>query len=369
MLREMNTIEKDMLTLLDSGEATRVLVRVPGNFGSSAQVNSAIAIVLLRHWDERQRSAQSIMGEIRGALDQHPGFRAFSFMRQGLARGFGRPVQFVTGGPTYEDLALWRDIFEEKTRDFPGLVGVDFDYKETKPQLLVDLDIERAADLGVPYAKAARTLETLFTSRRVTTFERAGEEYDVILEARPADKDSPADLTNVYVRTGHGSGLVPLAAMAGAEEHADAGELQRFNRQPAITLEANLAEGTTLGAALAFLQDAVRTHLPSGATYDFKGESREYIQSSNELIFVLAAALLIVFLVLAAQFESFVQPLVNMLTVPLAVVGALLALYLYGNTLNVYSQIGIVMLTGLAAKSGILIVEFANQLRDRGLPF
>ncbi|MEE8410701.1 MAG: efflux RND transporter permease subunit, partial [Myxococcota bacterium] len=369
MTGQMELMEGDLLTLIESGEATRVLVRVPASFGSTAVVNSAFGIVLLRHWDERDRSTKSVMAEMREKLMQHPGFRTFTFVRQGLSRRFGRPVSFVIGGPTYEELARWRDIMAEKVADYPGLVGVDFDYKETKPQLLMRIDIDRAADLGVSYAEAARTLETLFASRRVTTFENDGEEYDVILESIPSGKDSPMDLTNVYVRTGNGKDLVPLAAMASTQEYAAASELQRFNRQRAITLEANVADGTSLGTALEFLEKTAAEHLPSYATIDYKGQSLEYKESSGSLLFVLLVALAIVFLVLAAQFESWVQPAVIMLTVPLAVVGALAGLWMFGNTLNIYSQVGIVMLIGLAAKNGILVVEFANQLRDRGLPF
>ena len=369
MMSYMGEIESELAPLLASGEAERVLVRVPGTFGSTASVNSAMAIVLLKHWDERERSTDEIMVEVRARMADHPGFRAFLFMRQGLGRRFGRPVQVVIGGPTFDELARWRDTLLASVGDDPGFVGLDFDYKETKPQLVVDVDIDRAADLGVSYLETARTLETLFASRRVTTFERDGEEYDVILEAAPEGKDSPADLTNVYVRTGTGDDLVPLAAMVRTNDQADAPELNRFNRQRAVTLEANLGPDRSLGEALAILEARVRELLPANATVDFKGDSREYKESTSSLLFVLLAALAIVFLVLAAQFESWVQPLVIMLTVPLAVVGALAGLALFGNSLNIFSQIGVVMLVGLAAKNGILVVEFANQLRDRGLPF
>lgn len=368
MFEQMSRIEADIMPLLDSGEAMRVLVRVPGSFSNPDAINSAIGIVLLRPWDERSRTTAQVMAEVRDRLNQRPGFRTFTFIRQGLSRRFGRPVEFVIGGPTFEALAEWRELLREEIADYEGLYGVDFDYKETKPQLLVNIDIDRAADLGVPYVSAARSLESLFASRRVTTFERDGEEYDVVLEALAEGKDTKGDLTNVYVRGGQGQ-LVPLASLASVSERADAPSLQRFNRQRALTLTASVTEGYTLGATLERLEEAVRTVLPPEAVIDYKGESREFKESSASLFWVMLAALAIVFLVLAAQFESWIQPFVIMLTVPLAVVGALAFLWAAGDSLNIYSQIGLVMLIGLAAKNGILVVEFANQLRDRGLAF
>jgi multidrug efflux pump len=369
MLEYMDELERVLVGLVEEGVAQRILVRVPGHFGSTASVNSAMGIIMLQHWDHRDRSTDEVMAEVRAQLDDHPGFRAFAFMPQGMGRRFGRPVAVVLGGPTFEELARWRDMLRERLADDPRFIGLDFDYKETKPQLVVEVDTERAADLGVSYLETARTLETLFASRRVTTFERDGEEYDVILEAAPQGKDSPADLTNVYVRTGDRGGLVPLASMVKVRDDADAPELNRYNRQRAITLEADLASGFSLGAALETIEEKVREALPAVATIDYKGESREYQESTATLFFILLAALLIVFLVLAAQFESWLQPFVIMLTVPLAVVGALVGLAAFGNSLNIFSQIGLVMLIGLAAKNGILVVEFANQLRDRGLEF
>jgi multidrug efflux pump len=248
---------------------------------------------------------------------------------------------------------------------FPGLTSVDADYKETKPQLSVHIDRVRAADLGVSTAEIGRTLETLFGQRRIGTIVDDGKEYDIIAEAIEADKRKPADLLDVKVR-GRGGELIPLSNLVTTDERAAATTLSRFNRLRAITITANLAPGTTLGEGLSFLEKTAREVLPPNAQIDYKGQSLEYKDSNSKLAFTFALALLIVFLVLAAQFESFVHPFIIILTVPLAVAGALFGLWITGATLNIYSQIGIVMLVGLAAKNGILIVEFANQLRDEG---
>jgi multidrug efflux pump len=203
-------------------------------------------------------------------------------------------------------------------------------------------------------------------SRRVTTFVEDGEEYDVVLQAEPDDRASPSSLENLYVRSQRSGQLVPLSSLVTLSEVAEPGSLNRFNRLRAITLTANLAPGYTLGEALAWMEQTAAEELPEIAQIDYKGESREYQRAGGAVLFTFAMALLIVYLVLAAQFESFIHPFVIMLTVPLAVLGALIGLWVSGGTLNLFSQIGIVMLVGLAAKNGILIVDFANKLRDEG---
>ena len=229
------------------------------------------------------------------------------------------------------------------------------------------IDRERAADLGVSVQEVGRTLESMMGSRRVTTYVEDGEEYDVILQAQRGDRSSPSDLNNLYVRSGTSNTLVPLSNLVTLTELAEPGQYNRFNRLRAITITAGLAPGYTLGEALAWVREVADEELPERAQIDYKGESREYQSASGAVLFTFAMALLIVYLVLAAQFESFLHPLVIMLTVPLAVLGALMGLWAFGSSLNLFSQIGIVMLVGLAAKNGILIVEFANQLRDEGM--
>jgi multidrug efflux pump len=212
-------------------------------------------------------------------------------------------------------------------------------------------------------------METLLGSRRVTTFVDRGKEYDVILESEKSLKQSPLDISNLYVRSEQSDELIPLTNLVSLTQFADARVLSRYNRLRTITLEANIADDYSLGEALEYLENLIRTELPAGANIDYKGESLSYKESSNSLYFIFGMSLIIVFLVLAAQFESFIHPLVIMLTVPLAITGALFALWITGLTLNIYSQIGLIILVGLAAKNGILIVEFINQLRDEGMEF
>ena len=278
-------------------------------------------------------------------------------------------MQFVLQGNTYEKLAEYRDIVIEEAAKNPGLVEVDSDYKETLPQLLIEVDEVRAADLGVSVEDIGITLQSILGQRRVTTYLDRGEEYYVMLEGEKADYRSPSAIDNIYVRSGKSGELIPLSNVVKVSERATSSQLNRYNRMRSVTIEANLADGYSLGEALSYLEGVVDKKLPEDVSIDYKGESQLYKESGSSIVFVFGLALIITFLVLAAQFESFIHPLVIMLAVPIAIVGAFIGLYLSGNSINIYSQIGIVMLIGLAAKNGILIVEFANQLRDAGLSF
>jgi len=361
-------IEKRLMYLTESGEAQRLLVRVPRGFGAALDYNQVITIVNLDDWS-RRRPAGVVMAEIRSKLSDLTGMQHFAIMRQGLSTGLQKKVQFVIGGPEYETLAQWRDIVLEEAAKNPGLTGVDYDYKESKPQLGVKIDRTRAADLGVSIETIGTTLETLLGSRRVTTFTDKGEEYDVIVEGDWDDKRSPGDLQNLFVRSEESGQLIPLSNLVSLREFADSGTLNRYNRVRSVTIEANLAEGYPLSEALDYLDRVVREKLPESAIVGYKGESLNLRDSTGSVLFVFALALAVVYLVLAAQFESFVHPFTIMLAVPVAVAGALLGLYLTGQAQSIYSQIGMIMLVGLAAKNGILIVEFINQLRSEGMPF
>jgi len=358
----------EALMLAQTGEGKplqRVNTRVPGSFGASEEMHTGLAIVFLHDWEKRDISTNDVVQQLRGQTAQLPGVQVFPRVNSGLTRGGGQPFQLVLGGPDYAELAQWRDRIMARMEQNPNLFGVDSDYKETRPQMRVEIDRARAADLGVQVDEIGRTLETMMGGRRVTTYVDNGEEYDVILQAERAARATPSDLAAIQVRGR--DGLVPLSNLVKVSELAEPGSLNRFNRLRAITISAALAPGYTLGDAIAWTEQAVSEELPETAQIDWKGESREFQRAGGAVLLTFALALLVVYLVLAAQFESFVHPFTIMLTVPLGVLGALAGLWIAGSSLNLFSQIGIVMLVGLAAKNGILIVEFANQLRDEGM--
>jgi len=365
----MDEIERRLMPFTESGEFQRLLMRAPGSFGTTANFSDARAIVVLSHWSTGRKPIGYYLNQVKKLTADIPGVRVFSIVRQAFGGGEGKPVQFVLGGPTYDNLAEWRDIMIAKAGENPGLIGLDHDYDETKPQIGLTVRRDRADVLGVSVQDINHTLETLMGTRRVTTFIDRGKEYDVVLESEKALKQSPDDIANTWVRSARSGRLIPLSNLVDIREFADSSTLNRYNRQRAITLEANLSDDYSLGEALTYLEGLVRSELPPGSSIDYKGPSQDFIDSGSSMYLVFALALMVTFLVLAAQFESFIHPLIIMLPVPLAITGALTALWLTGMSLNIYSQIGLIILIGIAAKNGILIVEFINQLRDEGVDF
>jgi len=329
-------------------------------------VNSALSFVRLAPWEERTRSQVQITGAVGPRLFGLPGVLAFPINPPSLGQSFRNPaVQFVVQAPTYEALDTMVEALMAKARTFPGLANVDSDLKLNKPQLSVDVDRDKVSAVGADIESIGRTLETLLGSRQVTRFKREGKQYDVILQLDEADRARPTDLAAIYVR-GRDGALVQLSNLVKIRETVAPKELNHFNRQRAAIISANVAPGYSLGEALAFLEGAARETLTPQARTELDGQSREFRESGQQLLMIFLLALVFIYLVLAAQFESFVGPLVIMLTVPLGMIGALAALHYSGGSLNVYSKAGLVMLIGLVTKNGILIVEFANQLRDRG---
>ncbi|TLS68678.1 efflux RND transporter permease subunit [Mariprofundus erugo] len=369
MREHMDEVERRLLPFTKTGEFQRLLIRAPGTFGATSNYSDARATVVLSHWKTGRKPIWYYINEVKKLTADIPGVRVSTNVRQPFGGGEVKPVQFVLGGPTYEELAKWRDIIMARAAENPGLIALDHDYDETRPQIGLTILRDRADALGVSVTEINHTLETLLGSRRVTTFIDRGKEYDVLLESEKTLKQEPSDIANTWVRSARSGQLIPLASLVEMREFAASSTLNRYNRQRAITLEANLAEGYSLGEALSYLQRLVRENLPPGATIDYKGPSQDFIDSGSSMYLVFILALTVVFLVLAGQFESFIQPLIIMLTVPLAITGALAALWAADMSLNIYSQIGLIILVGIAAKNGILIVEFINQLRDEGVAF
>ena len=330
-------------------------------------VNTALSFVMLEPWEERERSQMEITASLGPQMFMGmPGVLAFPINPPSLGQNFRNPpLQFVVQADSYAELNTAVEALMAKVREYPGLVNADSDLKLNKPQLRVDINRDKAAQMGIEVATIGRTLETLLGGRDVTRFKREGEQYDVIVQLDPASRATPDTLNRLYVR-GYDGALTALSNLVGVSETVAPKELNHFNRQRAAIISANIAPGFTLGEALAFMDQAAAETLPPGTRTALDGQSREFVESSQTLLITFALALVFIYLVLAAQFESFISPFVIMLTVPLAATGALLALKLTGGTLNVYSQIGLVMLVGLITKHGILIVEFANQLRGRG---
>jgi multidrug efflux pump len=360
--------------MADKGDIERVIIRIPGVGGGgdipTGDVNSARVVVILKDWRQRDRTAREATEALLAEARKLPGVRAFSGQPGSLGRrNVGAPVQANIGGPDYQTLSGWSNRILDLARRNPGLTNLDTSYKERKPQIRVSVDRNRAAELGVSLQTVGRTLETMLGSRIVTTYVDRGREYNVILQGRDESRETLTDLTNIRVRSVRGDELIPLANLVRVEETAGAVELARFNRLRAVEISADLAPGYTMGEAVQWFQETVAHELPSGATLMWDGESGEFTRTGQQMYFTFFFALAIVFLVLAAQFESFVHPAIIMVTVPLALLGAVFGLKLYGMTINIFSQIAVIMLIGIAAKNGVLIVEFANQLRDRGVEF
>tara|TARA_Y100001970_G_scaffold236538_1_gene296362 strand:- start:5209 stop:8301 length:3093 start_codon:yes stop_codon:yes gene_type:complete len=359
-------IEGFLLPEVGKGEYRRLLLRVPGFGKSSTQVNSGFIIVLLEHWDKRKRSGQRIMMDSFKKISKVPGVLAFPIMPQGIRTGgVEKPIQFVIMGNTYEELIDWKEIIKKEARKNKNLRNIEDDFDRNKPILNVKIDQKKSSDLGVSTSDIGRSIETIFGSRNVTKFTKDGKEYDIILQGDIKNRREPSNLNKVYVRSKNTNKLISISNLVSLEEEGDAPFLIRYDRQKAVTISANISGDYTLAQALNFLEKIVKDNTPN-ARIAYKGESEELKETSFQIYLIFALALLTAYLVMAAQFESFKHPFTIMLTVPLAIFGGILGLLVVGSSINIFSQVALIILIGLAAKNGILIVEFANQLRDQG---
>jgi len=319
-------------------------------------------------WEERTRTTQEMAQAMTPRVSSLPGVTAFPITPPSLGQGFReRPINFVIiTSDSYQNLSAALKSFTDELAKNPGFVQVDTDLRLNKPEIKLEVDRERAADMGVGVDVIARAVETMLGGRKVTRYKREGEQYDVIVQTTPTGRETPDDIEKIFVR-GKGDAMIPLSTLVKIREVVVPRELNHFGQRRSATITANLSADYSLGEALTFMDATAKKVLKPGYATDLNGTSREFRKSADSLTLVFVLALVFIFLVLAAQFESFIDPFVILLSVPLSMAGALLALKWSGGTLNVFSQIGLITLVGLITKHGILIVEFANQLREQGL--
>ena len=329
-------------------------------------ITQTIGFVGLKDWEQRTRGAAEVQGQLFPQFMGIPGVMAFPVLPPALGQdGFGQPVSFVVQSTgTWEELGATVQKLMAKMAENPQLTNPDTDLKLDKPQLKIEVDRDKVASVGTSVATVGRTLESMLGGRNVTRFKIGSEQYDVIVQVENAERRTPGDLGNIFVKAGDGQ-MVQLSNLVSVREMVAAKELNHFNKLRSATVSAGLAPGYSMGDALSWMEGALKEVAPE-AQYDLSGQSREFRESASDFQLIFGLALAFIFLVLAAQFESWVDPFVILLAVPLAAFGAFLALKLTGGSWNIYSQIGIVTLVGLIAKHGILIVEFANQLQEQG---
>lgn len=363
MSANMDLVQQRLMPLLGQGVIKSFSTQAPA-FGGNAGDQTGFVIMVLEDWNDRSVSANQALSLVNKALKNLPDVKVRPLL-PGFRGGSGDQVEFVLGGSDYQELEKYAELLRQHAEADGMLVGGDLDYSEKTPELVVTLNKQRAAELGVSLDELSQTLEIMLGGVSETSYIERGEEYDVYLRGDENSFNNVSDLSQIYMRT-NGGELITLDTIADIEEVASANRLSHFNKQKSITLGGSAAEGKSLGNVLDYLDAKAIELLPSDITISYNGESKEYKENRSSVLIVFALALLVAYLVLAAQFESFINPLVVMLTVPMGVLGGFIGMYVMNQGLNIYSQIGMIMLIGMVTKNGILIVEFANQLRDRG---
>jgi multidrug efflux pump len=363
-------IEPIAQKLVDSGVAVRYFLGVPGYGGGGGSFNTGSGGVVLGDWRKRTVTSNDVAADLNKKFQKITGVRVIASVRgpfqRGGGGGSGQNVDLIAEGNEYPEIARWLAPILEAAEANPGLVRPRLNYEPTSPRLLVNLDREKAAALGVSAKAVGSVLQTMFGSEKDTTYVKNGQEYDVILQTDLGERRTVDDLNKLYVRTSSGQ-LIPLSNVVTTEVKGDTPDRERVDRQRAITITAELAPGYTVAEAVQFYKDQAAKNPDPAIAVAWGGQAKDYLEASGGINLAFGLALLLVFLVLAAQFESWIHPAVIMLTVPLAALGGLFGLLMAGSSINTYSEIGLIILIGIAAKNGILIVEFANQLRDQGL--
>ncbi|MDI9346975.1 MAG: efflux RND transporter permease subunit [Methylacidiphilales bacterium] len=365
-ISQVSSIEKRLMPLVEDKQIQRLILRVPGSF-SGNEFNTAIGFIVLTPHESGRWGIGRVLGEIYSRTSDISGADFIAFPLPSLSRSFAQSsFEYVLQGPSYLEMLPYRDRIIQKMNESSLFSQIQSDYKETTPQIKFILQRDKIAEFGLSTSDISQTLTTLLASRKITNFTENGYQYDVIVEGEKYLKNSPKDILKFYVRSPKTNSFIQLANFVSVQESADATILKRFNRQRSVTISSNLTNGVAISTAISTLQEISKNLLPTSFYYNFKGLASDYLASSASSTYFFILSLFIIYLVLAAQFENLFFPIVILVTVPLAVIGGLLPLFLFFKTLNIFSQFGLLILMGISTKNGILIVEFANQLREEG---
>ncbi len=364
-VEQMLKLEKELLEFNKNNEAKRILLRVPRSFSGTENFSDGLGIIVLNHWDER-RNIWEIISDFKEISSEITDSKIIIFPPRGLGqRRSGQELQYVISGDTYSNIFKNMQIVLDEIEKNENFLFSRIDYKRNRPQLKISIDKNKTSDLEISNAEIGRTLEILLAGRKINTFIEKGEEYYVIVQAKKENRENVKNIGNFEVKTNQGN-FVRLDNLLNFFEVAEAKELNRYNKMRSITLSAGLKKGFSLGEAIEYLEGISSEKLVGNFKIDFKGQSKEYKKSTKQFYFLFSVSLVFAYLVLSAQFESFRFPLIVMLSVPLTLAFPLLAILIFKNSLNIFSQIGIIILMGIAAKNGILIIEFAKQLKKKG---